>query len=301
MRLLCLVLILTLVGWAEPIALKQRTEMEATPVFSPGGQFLLVGGGTARHPVWNLWDVPKGQLVRTFATPPSGRKDDITSPFCASFSADARTIAVGFLYSQPRKVRVEVWRGDDLVWQHDGKEWSPDAYFALSPDASAIAMRGWQLGKTQGRVEMLTAPRQGRDLPSGFSAWTVENQLLVTASVQDARSGKVLRTFNTGQFQVKHGPQGSEIVEGKPEAERFGKSGWPFLGNTDLGLRFEKFMGGGRAELFVHTGGKVLASWPQLYGHAFNLKKTILAVVTADGVILIDLEKTNSQGQLQTL
>lgn len=56
---------------ADPIALKQPCEVRSTPVFSPGGQYLLVGAGTPKAAVWNLWDVPKGQLVRTFSAPPA--------------------------------------------------------------------------------------------------------------------------------------------------------------------------------------------------------------------------------------
>jgi len=74
---------------ADPIALKQPCEVRSTPVFSPGGQYLLVGAGTPKAAVWNLWDVPKGQLVRTFRAPPAAETYGI-EPASASFSQDGK-------------------------------------------------------------------------------------------------------------------------------------------------------------------------------------------------------------------
>ena len=174
---------------ADPIALKQHSQVRSTPIFSPGGQYLLVGAGTAKKAVWNLWDVPKGQLLRSFSAPPAAETYGI-EPASASFSKDGKTFALLFIYDKLRSVRVQVWRDGQLLYDQPGKGWYPDASVRLSPDGSLMVLSGWDLSekvdRSASRVVAVADPKRYRILQHGFNRWTDDNQLVV--SIDDKSS-----------------------------------------------------------------------------------------------------------------
>lgn len=281
-------------AWAVPIALPQKTEVRSNPVFSPGGQYLLVGAGSPLEAVWNLWDVPTGQLVQTIAAPKEAETRGVETT-SASFSQDGKTLAVVFVYDKLGKVRAQVWRDGKMVYERLGKNWTPDTAIALSPDASMVVMSGWDLdGGVKGRsgdtrVVSLVDPKQTRLLKRTFREWTQDNKLIVSSGDQGFKeeplSGATLETLPT----QPRSPAGS------------GKLGWPILGGTDLTIRYEKLMGKGRADLVYQSSGKVIASWPRLFGYNLDPKGNFIAAVTKDGVLLIDLKASAAAGALRTL
>lgn len=287
-------LLATGLAWAVPVALPQKTQVRSNPVFSPGGQYLLVGAGTPLNAAWNLWDVPGGKLVQAIAAPHEAETYGLETA-AASFSRDGKTLAVVFIYDKLRKVRAQVWREGKMIFEHQGTDWSPDTVIALSPDASMVVMGGWNLGgETQGRsgdtrVVSLLDPKQTRLIKQGFQDWTSDNKMVVSE----------------GDKAHKVEPLSGVVLEETPtqtrERETYGKMGWPVLGGTDLTIRYEKRMGKGRADLVYQSNGKVIASWPQLFGYNLDPKGNFIAAVTSDGVILIDLKASAKAGALRTL
>ena len=281
-------------AWGEPIGLPQTTGVRSSPTFSPGGQYLLVGAGTPLAASWNLWDVPAGKLVQAIAAPKEAETYGVETA-AASFSGDGKTQAVVFVYDKLRKVRAQVWRDGKMVYEHVGTNWSPDIEIALSPDASLVLLRGWNLGgATKGRtgdtrVVSLLEPKQTRLVEQSFRGWTVDSKMLVS----------------DGDKAFKVEPLSGAVLEQIPskgrERQTWGKMGWPVLGGTDLTIRYEKRMGKGRADLVYQSNGKVLASWPQLYGYSLDPRGNFIAAVTKEGVVLIDLKASAAAGTLRTL
>lgn len=287
-------LLATGLAWAVPIALPQNTQVRSNPVFSPGGQYLLVGAGTQLIAAWNLWDVPGGKLVQAIAAPKEAETYGVETA-AASFSQDGKTLAVVFIYDKLRKVRAQVWREGKMIYEHLGSNWSPDTEISLSPDASMVVMRGWNLGggpkdrTGDTRVVSLLDPKQTRLVKQGFRDWTSDNKMLVSdgdkASKVEPISGAVLE----------------EIPTQPRKRDTYGKMGWPVLGGTDLTIRYEKRMGKGRADLVFQSNGKVIASWPRLFGYNLDPKGNFIAAVTSEGVVLIDLKASAQAGALRTL
>jgi len=279
---------------ADPIALKQHCEVRSEPVFSRGGQYLLVGAGTSKSAVWNLWDVPKGQLLRSFSAPAAAGASGI-KPVSASFAADGKTFALLFTYWDLGSVRVQVWRQGQVLYDQPGKGLEAYPFISLSPDGSLLLLSGWDLadkpGRDSSRVVTVADPKRYRNLKKAFSRWTDDNQMVVAypeTLIEEPWSGKIRQS--TPLEAKKYG-----------DKKNSGKSGWPYLGKTDLGLRFEKLMGKGRADLFEQSSGKVLASWPRLWGLVLDPKEKIQAVVTDEGVVLIDLKASQQAHALKTL
>lgn len=293
-KILLPVLLAASLAWADPIALPQQTEVRSNPIFSPGGQYLLVGAGPHLQAVWNLWDVPTGKLLQTIAAPKEAETYGVETT-SASFSQDGKTLAVVFIYDKLRKVRAQVWRGGKMLYEQVGKDWTPDTHIELSPDGSMVVMSGWNLGGGAGgrggdaRIVSVNEPQKTRLLKHWFRNWSSDNKLLV----------------NDGEKALKEEPLSGETLEEIPTKEReretFGKLGWPPLGGTELIIRYEKRMGKGRADLMNQSSGKVIASWPQLFGYNLDPKGNFIAAVTKDGVILIDLKATAKAGALRTL
>lgn len=293
-KILLPVLLAARLAWADPIALRQVTEVRSHPIFSPGGQYLLVGAGTQLGAVWNLWDVPAGKLMQTIAAPKEAETYGVETT-AASFSQDGKTLAVVFIYDKLRKVRAQVWRDGKMLYEQVGKDWTPDTHIDLSPDGSMVVMSGWNLGGGKGgrsgdaMVVSLAEPRRTRLLKHWFRAWSNDNKLIVSDGDKGLKEEPV------------SGATLEEIPTQKRERETYGKSGWPRLGGNDLSIRYEKRMGKGRADLFVESTGAVIASWPQLFGYSLDPKGNFIAAVTKEGVIFIDLKATAKSGALRTL
>lgn len=289
------ILLCAKLAFADPIALSQHSEVHTRPAFSPGGQYLLVGAGTSKNPIFNLWDVPKGKLLQTIPAPEVGEPLG-GEPVTASFSADGKTFAVLFLYSKTRKVRVQVWREGQLLKEISGDNWSPDVNVSLSPDGSMLLEQAWDFGdssdRSSQRVVLLSDLKKSRTLKNGsFREWSPDNKLLVFRDQKPVKEDPF-----TGQKLGTH-----SLPFRDDENVKYGKSGWPLLGGTNLGLRFARRMGKGKAELFDQSNNQVLASWPQLYGDTYDPKKRFYTIVTAEGVIFIDLKASDAAHALKTL
>lgn len=288
---------------AQEVSLRQTTSVHQTPVFSQGGQFLLVAGGEPKSPCWNLWDLPKGKLVQTFAAPRPALNELVQ----ASFSRDAKTIALA--YGNPRggDLVAEVWRDGKKIGSTQHMGYNLDTNVAISPDGSRLLLA--RLGREpRGKhVEKLfhlaTNKMDSYSPPWSFLGWSPENQLFCSGdgSIQlvhpDTR--KVSQRWKDSQAHLVRTREGWQI-KNAPEP-KFPPSGWAYLGRFDLGLRFEGRMGKGQVEIFRQSSDQVIAAWPEINGYQLSWNERILAVSTQQGVVLVDLEKTEQSGRLAVL
>lgn len=306
--LVMLAVLLTIAAVAAPdVSLAQQCSVHCSPVFSPGGQFLLVGAGEPLKSRWNLWDVPAGRIV-TSIVPAADLKDKVhCEPVAASFCADGKTYATCFIFGDSRKVAVQVGREGRELWQFIGSEWTPDVDVQLSPDARFIYLQGLSWTPGQKETRSLACVAEVGQNPShevsGFRGWSEQNQLLCADGeailARDPASLKVVQRWDNAYLEKTR--TAFRVRSGSPEQEKYGPGGWAYLGKSGLGLRFEKRMGKGKAEIFIQKSNQVLASWPVLHGHCLNADQSILALVTSSGVVLVDLAQTEKRGQLVIL